>query len=278
LIPLGLILIFATVYLQFIKTQTNSFFLNQLILPFNLTGQILFIVGIVIEGNIEFAALATVLMALVLIAIYQDAILRFLLVLVATSAILVLCYAFQMYDAIHILIVLMAAATIWYWIREAQLIHYEISEPLKYGFVIALQLLLLLSILPHSRWIPPITWWFSSLGLTVLLLALEYYFLQKNLVAFNKRYAIFAATIFISLLLSQAPGIIAAIILLLLAFQRGNRVLMGIAIIFLTVFFIAYYYHLNISLLMKSISLMSAGAGLLILRFVSKQIFFGEKQ
>ena len=125
--------------------------------------------------------------------------------------------------------------------------------------------------------IPPITWWLSSLGLTALLLALEYYLFQKNSVPLIKRYAIFAGTILIALLLYQAPGIIAAIILLLLAFQRGNRVLMAIAIIFLTVFFIAYYYHLNITLLMKSISLISAGAGLLILRFVSEQMFNGEK-
>lgn len=279
LIPLGLILIFATVSLQFFKTQTNSLFLNQLVLPFNLTGQVLFIVGIVIEENIETAALVTFIMALVLIVIYRDAILRFLSVLVATVAVLVLCYEFQMYEAVHFLIVLMAVAAIWYWITEAQHlsngIMVELYEPLRYGFVIALQLLLLLSILPKSQFIPPITWWFSSLGLTVLLLALEYYLLQINLVSFVKRYAIFAGTILLALLLYQAPGIIAAIILLLLAFQRGNRVLMGIAIIFLTVFFVAYYYYLNISLLMKSITLISAGACLLVLRFVSQQVLEG---
>jgi len=282
LIPSGLILIFTTIYLQLIKTQTDSFFLNQLVLPFNLTGQIFVIAGIAIKGNIEITALATFIMALVLIAIYRDSILRFLSVLLATSAILVLCYEFKIYEAVHFLIVLMAAAAIWYWITEAQhfnnQIMLELYEPLRYGFVIALQLLLFLSIFPHSRWIPPITWWFSSLGLTILLLTLEYYLLQKNSVSIIKRYTIFVSTILIALFLYQAPGIIAAIILLILAFQRGNRVLMGISIIFMTVFFVAYYYHLNISLLMKSISLISAGAGLLILRFVSKQIFKGEKQ
>jgi hypothetical protein len=282
LIPIGLILIVATVYLQLVKTETNSFFLNQLVLPFNLTGQIFFIVGIVIEVNLETAASATVLMELGVCAIYRDAIMRFLAVLIATLAILLLCYEFQIYEAIHILIVLMAATAIWYWITEAKHLSNEIMvelyEPLRYGFVIALQLLLLLSILPHSRWILPITWWFSSLGLTVLLLALEYYLLQKNLVSFPKRYAIFAGTILTGLLLYQAPGIIAAIILILLAFQRGNRVLMGIAIIFLTIFFVAYYYHLNITLLMKSISLMSAGVSLLVLRFISEQVFKGEQR
>ncbi len=282
LIPSGFLLIVTTVYLQFLKTQTNSFFLNQLILPFNLTGQIFFIAGIAIEEDIETAAFTTFIMALVLIVIYRDAILRFLSVLLATSAILLLCYEFEIYEAIHFLIVLMAAATIWYWINQAQHLHNKITaelyEPLRYGFVIALQLLLLLSILPKSQWIPPITWWFSSLGLTALLLALEYYLLQKNLASFIKRNAIFASTILIGLLLYQAPGIIAAIILLLLAFQRSNRVLMGIAIICMTVFFVAYYYNLNITLLMKSISLISAGTGLLILRFVSEQMFNGAEK
>ena len=77
----------------------------------------------------------------------------------------------------------------------------------------------------------------------------------------------------IALLLHQSPGIIAAIIVLLLGYRRGNNVLIGLAIVFLSVFFIAYYYHLNISLLMKSITLMSAGVGLLVLRFVLQRIF-----
>ena len=103
--------------------------------------------------------------------------------------------------------------------------------------------------------------------------------MQKNFI--KNPYSIFAilaSTILLAILLYQAPGIIAAIILLLLAFQRGNRVLMGIAIIFLVVFFVAYYYHLNITLLMKSLTLMSAGACLLILRLVFKPMLKGEKQ
>ena len=79
-------------------------------------------------------------------------------------------------------------------------------------------------------------------------------------------------TIFISLLFYQTPGIIAAAIVMILGFQRGNRVLMGGAILFFTLFLVAYYYHLELNLLMKSIALTSSGLALLGLRWILKQL------
>jgi uncharacterized membrane protein len=61
---------------------------------------------------------------------------------------------------------------------------------------------------------------------------------------------------------------------ILLGFQRGNRFLMGLAFIFFLLFYISYYYYLDVTLLMKSITLMSAGVILLGLRFGLKPIYF----
>ncbi len=274
----GLILIIGTVFWH--RFKRNGLFLNQLALALNFTGQILFIVGIAFEKNeATTVALATWFLEIVLISVYRDNILRFIAVLIAMVATLVLLNEFEIPQGVHILIVLLAVGAAWYWIAEARHLTDNMMktlyQPLGYGFVVALQTVLLLSILPDMKEIPPVTWWYSTLGLTVLLLALEYYIMHTNnvIVLSPRNYAIFGGTLLIALLLYQSPGIMAAVIVLLLGFQRGNRVLMGLALVFLTVFLIAFYYHLNITLLMKSIALMGAGLALLILRFMLKYVF-----
>ncbi|MDM8560374.1 DUF4401 domain-containing protein [Candidatus Parabeggiatoa sp. HSG14] len=276
-IAVGIILIIGTIFLDYVKR--DALFINQLNLALNLTGQILFIFGIGVEKqDIAAAALATWFLEIVLIGVYQNSILRFLAVLIATVAALILLYDFNIHQGIHFLIVLIAAGAIWYWIAESRHLTDDMMmnlyQPLGYGFAIALQMVLILSILPSSKFVSPLTWSFSTLGLTVLLLMLEYHILQTNHIPLlsHKSYAIFGGTLLMALLLYQGPGIIAATIVLLLGFQRGNKVLMGLAVAFFTLFFVAYYYYLDITLLMKSITLMSAGVTLLVLRFVFKHV------
>ncbi len=277
-IVLGILLIIGTVVLHLFSKK--SLFINQLTLALNLTGQILFVFGIGGKTkNVAIAALAAWFLEIVLISFYRDGIIRFLGVIFATIAAIVLLYDFKLYQGIHALIVLLAAGAVWYWIAEANHLTNEIMaslyKPLGYGFVVALQTILLFSILPEAKGIPTITWWYSTIGLVVTLLLLEYHLLYVNNrpISSKESMAIIIGSLIVALLLYQSPGIIAAIIVLLLGFQRGNRVLMGLSLIFLTVFFVAFYYHLNITLLMKSITLMSAGLVLLMLRFVFKYVF-----
>ena len=276
-IVVGAVFVIGSISLLYLKR--NSLFLGQLALALNLTGQVLFIGGIFAERNVATAAMATWFLEIVLIASFRDSILRFLAVLIATGAALVLLHEFDIYQASHVLIILIAASAIWYWIAEASHLTDDMMvtlyQPLGYGFVIALQMLLILSILPDYKPAPHLEWEYSTLGLTVLLLALEYHLLHTNKIPIFSAPSliIFTSTVLVAALLYQAPGIIASIIVILLGFQRGNRVLMGLALIFLTVFFIAYYYYLDISLLMKSVTLTSSGLTLLALRFVLKRVF-----
>jgi uncharacterized membrane protein len=62
------------------------------------------------------------------------------------------------------------------------------------------------------------------------------------------------------------PGVLAAVIVIVLGFQRGNRLLLGLGSVFLVIFLIAFYYHLDISLLQKSLILVATGLLLLGLR------------
>ncbi|MDM8566195.1 DUF4401 domain-containing protein [Candidatus Halobeggiatoa sp. HSG11] len=277
-ITVGVILLAVTIFLHCL--YKNRLFVSQLALALNLTGQILLIGGVAVaDKNIIAAALLTWFLEIFLIFIYKDHILRFLAVLIATMAALVLLYEFRLYQGIHILIVLLAAGASWYWLRESDHLTDKMMtwlyQPMGYGFVMALQLVLLLSILSDMPDIPIITWWYSTIGLMIILIMLEIYILDGYDISMSapQSYAIFISTVVTSLLLYQSPGIIASIIILVLGFQRGNRVLMGLAVIFLTIFIIAFYYYLDITLLMKSVTLITTGIALLVLRFMFKYMF-----
>ncbi len=277
-IIVGLILLSVTIFLHY--SQKNKLFIEQLALALNLTGQILFIGGIgAVDGNIVSAALVTWFLEIFIIFVYKNNILRFLAVLIATLASLVLLYEFRLYQGIHIVIILLAAGASWYWLAESDNLTDKIMaslyQPLGYGFIIGLQIVLLLSVMFDIPDIPNITWWYSTLGLTIILIMLEIYILDGYGISMSapQSYAIFGSTVLLGLLLYQSPGIIASIIILVLGFQRGNKVLMGLAIIFLILFTIAFYYNLNITLLMKSITLVTTGIALLSLRFIFKYIF-----
>jgi uncharacterized membrane protein len=151
-------------------------------------------------------------------------------------------------------------------------------QPLGYGLVVALFIMLLSSILPDTTAIVHINWWISTLGLTLILLAVESYILRYYQIPLFSPHSIIilVGTFLISLLL-PSPGLIAALIILFLGFQRGNRVLIGMAIVFLIVFLIAYYYHLEVTLLIKSLILMSSGIALLILRWIFQRLSVHEE-
>jgi hypothetical protein len=273
----GFLLIVGTVFWH--RLNSTGLFIEQLLLALNFTGQALFLVGIGLDKDVITAALTAWFLEIVLISVYQDHILRFIAVLIATMAALVLLERFDIPEGIHVLIVLLAIGATWYWIAEPRHLTDQMMkslyQPLGYGFIVALQLVLLLSILPTSRWVPPVSWAYSSFGLAMLLLILEYYLMRINQVMISSpsNSIILGCTSLIALLLYQSPGIIASVIVLLLGFQRGNRVLIGLALVFLTVFLTAFYYYLNITLLSKSVALITTGITLLILRLVLKSLF-----
>jgi uncharacterized membrane protein len=73
-------------------------------------------------------------------------------------------------------------------------------------------------------------------------------------------------TLLASLPALWTPGILAAVIVIVLGFRRGNRLLLGLGAAFLVVFLIAFYYYLDVTLLVKSLLLLATGLLLLGLR------------
>ena len=65
---------------------------------------------------------------------------------------------------------------------------------------------------------------------------------------------------------SSSPGVLGALLVLALAFHRRNPILLGLALLFLVGFAVAFYFRLDLSLAAKSGVLLASGALLLGLR------------
>jgi len=262
----------------------EQIFLNQLLLAASFAGQAMVIGGIAKDGNDTGAAVATVILEIALLVLYRDATHRFLSTLIAVVAALVVCSELHLPNLIHLLIILAAVGALLTWENETELItsgRGDLFRPVGYALVVALLMLPLLSVmtgawhplggdfLPHRA-----TWWFSSAGLLALAVALEFRILRSYGVPADSPSALmlFAVTFLLALFLLRAPGITAALLILLIGFHRGNRILMGLALLFLPLFLVFFYYNLQQTLLLKSLTLMTSGATLLIVRFIFRRL------
>jgi uncharacterized membrane protein len=108
----------------------------------------------------------------------------------------------------------------------------------------------------------------------VLLLWTEVRLLQDYEVSTRSPYAlaVMAITILVAIPTMNTPGIMAGLLIVILAFRRRNWILLGIAYIFFAGFIIEYYYSLQVSLLTKSIILMITGVLLILGRLFLRRI------
>lgn len=263
----GAIFLIAT---TIIRWKVDHIFVNQLMLAFNLVGQAMLIIGISDIGNSEeLAAIVALGLEIVLIVVYRDTVLRFLSTLFAYAAVVSLGYMYDTPNALHALIVLTTFTVGVLWDNEAQFLTRKsaaVYKPVRYGMTFVLLLLLIPSMLED---ISVTSWWISTLGLLLVVLFTEYRVLDQYTMSPSSKIGmlVMLCTVLFALPLMTTPGIIAAVLVLVLGFQRGQRVLMGLALAFLVVFLIAFYYHLEVTLLVKSFVLLASGLVLLGMRW-----------
>lgn len=268
---LGTAAIAAAVLIQ--RMQEKKLFLEQLAFALSLAGQFLLISGIGRETSDEGAALAAIFMSIALIALYPDKNHRFLSTLIAVGATVSFVYEVRISYGLQVLAAGLAAGGAHLWFRESEFLSGEKEElmrPVAYGLIAGFLFLLTPSILPgdfysHTgiarSWIP------ITIVLTCLLLLLEYRLITfHNSMDGKLNIFLFAGTLALGAASFKAPGIVAALLVLVIGFHRGNRTLTGLAITFLAVFLSAYYYNMEITLLTKSWALLASGAILLLLR------------
>jgi hypothetical protein len=267
LLAVGLVLCAVAIALR--RGVPSSVFAAQLGLALSMAGQALFSFGVSdLSNSVTATVTAICVLEIALIAIYPDMLHRFLSTVVIVGALLVLLFDWNAPGAVHPLVGLLAAGALVLWERESALAAAraaDFTRPIGYGLVVALLGVLCLGIaeltpIPH--------WWISGLLLLPLLLVLEYRIVSR----FEPRAAaaivpwLAGGTLLVSLPALWTPGVLAAVMVIVLSFQRANRLLLGLGAFFLVVFLITFYYHLDVTLLVKSLLLLATGLLLLGLR------------
>jgi uncharacterized membrane protein len=270
-IALGIVIIAGAALVQ--RFQGKRLFLEQLAFALSLAGQVLFISGIGRETSDEGGALATIFVSIVLIFLYPDRNHRFLSTLIAVAGAVYFVYEVRISYGLQVLAACLAAGGAHLWFQESTFLSgdtEEVMRPVAYGLVAAFLFLLIPSIMPPEFNQPGIArnWVPTTIAATAVLLLLEYRLLSfhNNQGGRKLTFLMFGGTLALAAASLNAPGILSALLVLVTGFHRGNRILTGLAVVFLAVFVSAYYYNMDMTLLTKSWALLATGAILLLLR------------
>jgi hypothetical protein len=273
---MGLVFCAAGIILS--RLQKGKDFLRQLGLAISLAGQVLFVMGLsdwLYNLDIHYSqhtiwiTLSLIALEVILIALNKDPIQRFLSLLIIVSALLVLILDRELTPGFHLLVAMMAISAVILLQHEYNhfaLTQVNLWQPVAYGAVVTLLGLLLLPLEPYSEFE---NLWVSAILLLLVLLFLEWQILRELTISTFREtwfWILLVCTVVLIIPAVRMPGILGALIVLLLGFWRSKRSLLGLAALFLIFYLGAFYYYLEWSLLVKSLALMGTGIAMFITR------------
>jgi hypothetical protein len=289
-VVLGLLL---HLFALLLRRGASGDFLNQLALSANLLGQGLFIGGVTVSlhltngAELSVGALLTLGVSAYTVVVYPDRTQRFLSALAFGIAWHVLFSpraglghwlgdsesgALPLAVLSDLSLVSLAAfAGVVLLARPRTLVVERAVGPVGYGLLIALLHLLLTAaggriFADHSA---VYTGSVCAIGIGVCVIGLLLWLLREKGIDVSAPPALVAigGTVLIVLMTRHAPGVIAAIAVLLIGFRLSSRLLLGLAILFESLFLSGFYYSLSVTLLQKSLVLLATGLLLIGLRF-----------
>jgi uncharacterized membrane protein len=181
---------------------------------------------------------------------------------------------------------LLAAATALVWLHEFTWPRVNaLLRAIGYGLTLALIVVqgTVFAIASANGWLSykmefVVGWaprWLGSLLPGLVLVAVVWRLLARrgsDLDDKNTLVAVFAAAL-VTAASFKAPGIATGLTLVLLGYANANRSLVGLGLIALLSYLSAYYYLLESTLLMKSLTLAVTGLVLIVLRFLARPLF-----
>jgi uncharacterized membrane protein len=279
---MGVILVVGAV---FARCVSDNDFMTQMALAVSLAGEGLIVFAVYeISDSFEATMFSFIFLEAVLVAFYPDAVHRFLSSASIFGALAGLLYKWELQSLLHVIVIGGAAGFIAMVFYERGFLargQGQLVLPVKWGVLFGQLGVLMLStiyVLPELgrdfEFFP--FRWVSTLGLGVLLLFLIYRLERSGYftLARNGKAIVYGACFVLIVAVLKAPGLIMALLLLLLGFARSDRVLLGVAIGFFVVFLAAFFYGIEVTLLTKSLVLVAAGALLLVARIVLKHFVF----
>lgn len=259
------------------RPRTTSEFLRHAAVAVSLAGFGLVIAGMWEELDSRVTSAIVVGMAATLIWLMPDRAFRFLATLTMTIAIYLLIMDERSLRGFELatLVTVMLAGFVW----RLRLDHRsndveEMLRPVGYAMIVSLFGALLVGMSTHlgrlsfgtAPWlvVGPLT----TIGITVVLVVLVRRIIDEQGRALNSGSSVAALLGIVALGAStmSTPGIIGGAAVMTLAFDRRDKVLLGMAVAFLLCFGSVYYYSLHLTLLEKSAVLAGSGALLLGIR------------
>ena len=253
-----------------LRLNVKSDFLIQLAFALSLAGQGSFTGGLYeASGNPQITWLVVAIMEVVLIIVYPDFIHRFMATVFASSSLVLLIYELEWPLLIHVLAIVLTIMVIYLWLYESKFVARNqdgLFRPIGYGVAFSVLGLGVLSAISNLEVFS--SWWIYSMILMGGVLFTAYHILDTLDISVFKGFGLGLLIGIIALLtpLLQAPGIAASVLVLCLGYYRGNRILVGLCIISLTLFLSRFYYSLDFTLLTKSYMLMTSGIVFLVFR------------
>jgi hypothetical protein len=264
-------LVFCAIAVGLNRLGPRNDFLAQLGLALSLTGQILFMIGLFDLSDYELVptALGLMFLEIILLWLYHDRLHRVISTLAIPGAILAILLEQDMMAGVHILTLALGAGIVAIQYKESDLLIARLDElirPVSYGVAIFLLGLLILPMWDDFD----VHWWITAvllLAILVILVCLIVADLGLGLLSGAVPWLV-AGCLILLIPAVRTPGILGALIILLLGFWRNNRLIIGLSALFLVFYLGAYYYSLEWTLLVKSFALMGTGAILFVLRYI----------
>jgi len=262
-----------------LRRQVNNDFFNQAALAISLAGQALLAFGVAetVSGRELEAVLYSLILANgVLIVAYPDPTHRFLSVVFMVSACVGLLYFWRSQWFLAYLAPLLATGyvVLLHEGRSAVRTLDAVTRPVMAGLMFsAFGVVMLSTLYVFPELVGDFQFypnpWISTLLFGVLLLYAAWKVLAGAPVSVAKGVmpAIYGLSVLTVLVALQAPGLVYGLLVILLGTGMGHRVMTGVGLVFLVVFVGAYFYGIDISLLMKSLTLLATGVVLLVGRW-----------
>jgi hypothetical protein len=265
----------------------DSDFASQFGLAVSIAGQGVFIFGLfALFKNDSF-----VLLPLFSIFVFQALLALFIpnaihRVFTSWSAVLALSFALNALGIYGVSTGIIALSFVLIWSNESLwAVHGKLWRPIGYGLALALVQNEVLHFFSREIWDisghpNPSALMLYAPFISTVLVVFTFLWVVKRLLDREKillnnpvAQVAIAAALLLGILSFVAQGMATALLILLLGFATGNRVLMGLGLIALGGFISHYYYQLNNTLLFKSLVLALSGAVLLSVRFALQKYF-----
>lgn len=275
----GLVFIVAAI---FVRRKNDNDFLVQGALAVSLAGQALLAWGIVEafgSNNFEAFLVLAMVLSTVMFFVFPDRIHRVLMVLFVATSATSLLYIWELNVVVPVLGPMLVAAVILLHDRQSALIadgYGHFVRPLMSGFMLSAFGVLLLStvyILPELGTIDPQIYpkpWISTVlfGALLLHLAAKIAASLTESLSSASRQAIGLLMVIVVGASWFAPGLVLALVIVMLGAASSDKSFIAAGIAFFAVFLAAYFYGIEVTLRTKSMTLVGTGAAILLARWL----------